>query len=233
MIDSCQDWNNEPRVPDSLQTTLELISLGSSSYLSETCLLCGSSLRVCQSISCSFARLNCQNHLSELFMLVSNQPAIAARAPSNRTHAWLLWWLTFSPGPGRAYRRWVWGIGVGWCLWLMGQRLELGTCPSDCIFLGCFCPTSVHHCSMTTGYWWKMVPWCWEWGSWLGVLMTQGPTGHEHILILNSGWVCSISRGSWVSVMQHDHSFVISEVWLYDVPVFGSGSNTGTSIGAP
>lgn len=44
----------------------------------------------------SLARLNCQNYLSELFILVSNQPAIAARGPSNSTQPPFLWRLSDS-----------------------------------------------------------------------------------------------------------------------------------------
>lgn len=193
MIDSCQDWTNEPGAPDSLQTTLELISLH---IALPTFQKPASVAPLCSvyvtSISCCFARLNCQNYLSELFVLVSNQPVITARGPTNRTHACLPWWLSVSvlAGPLEMSLR-HWGVIVS----VVDGGLELGKCPSDCIFLMCFWLTGVHHHGMTIGCRWKMVLWCWAGGTWLGVFVTLGSM---LIVILGFGWIWFISPGSWI-----------------------------------
>lgn len=100
------------------------MSLHSSPYLSETCLLCCSSLRGCHIHLLSLARLNCQNYLSELFILVSNQPSMAAGGPSNSTQAPFPRRLSDSPSAGPRE------VSCGMSLPVRtGQGLELGSSP--------------------------------------------------------------------------------------------------------
>lgn len=172
VTDSFQDWSNESRAPTSLQSTVEVISLSSSLYLSETCLSCSLRSVDVTFISCSLTRINYQHYPRELFILVSNQWATAAGRPSNTVYAdCLSGFQSALAGP----------VGDHWeasrflcvcavCLWLMAGGLSWGNA-QEFYFLREFgFQFGVHDVTVVCR--WMMVAWSWAWGPWLGVFVT-------------------------------------------------------------
>lgn len=136
MTDSSQDWSNDSRAPTSLQSTVEVISLSSSLYLSETCLSCSLHSVDVTFISCSLTRINYQHYPRELFILVSNQWATAAGGPSNTMYADCLsgFQSALAGATGDQWEVSCWCVCVcGYDWWLESGA---GQMPRNSIFLG-------------------------------------------------------------------------------------------------